>query len=132
MTGPVRDTDAMIAGMAPILRAGVFVFASSTNDDLAGRALAVFEEDEGRSLILPVEIALTSGLPTKPAMRCITLTVQSSLEGVGLTAAVSGALARAGIPANMVAALRHDHVFVPEDMAHDAMRILLDLAAGTR
>ena len=48
----------------------------------------------------------------------------SSLAGVGLTAAVSGALAEAGIPCNMIAALRHDHLFVPEEMGDRAMQVL--------
>ena len=43
----------------------------------------------------------------------ITLGVVSSLEAVGLTAVLSARLAEAGISANVVAALNHDHVFVP-------------------
>ena len=47
----------------------------------------------------------------------ITLGVESPLTAVGLTAAVSTALAEAGIACNVVAAMRHDHVFVPFDRA---------------
>jgi hypothetical protein len=60
-------------------------------------------------------------------MRCITLNVFSSLEGVGLTAAVSTALGDNGIPCNMVAAFHHDHVFLPSEMCGQAMEILLSL-----
>jgi SAM-dependent methyltransferase len=62
-------------------------------------------------------------------MACLTLTVPSALDGVGLTAAVAAALAARGIPANVVAALRHDHVFVPEAMAGAALDALHARAA---
>ena len=53
--------------------------------------------------------------------RRITLGVRSSLEAVGLTAAVAAALTDAGISANVVAAFHHDHVFVPADRAEAAL-----------
>ena len=60
-------------------------------------------------------------------MRRITLTVHSSLEAVGLTAAVATCLAQAGISANVVAAYHHDHVFVPEADAETAVQALRQL-----
>jgi uncharacterized protein len=64
-------------------------------------------------------------------MHCITLNVYSALDGVGLTAAVAGALAAEGIACNMIAACHHDHVLVPADSGR-AMAVLLALqhAAG--
>jgi hypothetical protein len=56
--------------------------------------------------------------------------VDSSLEAVGLTAAVAGALAAAGISANVVAAFHHDHVFVPADRGVEAMACLDRLRAA--
>jgi hypothetical protein len=58
----------------------------------------------------------------------LTLDVHSSLLAVGLTAAVSTALARAGIPANMIAGFHHDHILVPEDRADEAVSCLRRLA----
>jgi hypothetical protein len=131
MAGPVRARAAMIRGMAPVRRDGVFVFATVTEGHAARAvAIAAFHEAEGLSVILPLAEARALGLPTDLPMACITLTVQSALDGVGLTAAVSGALAEAGIPCNMVAAFHHDHVFVPEDRAGEALAILTALAAG--
>jgi hypothetical protein len=129
---PVRDTRAMIAGMRPVLMPGLFVFCAAPADmaALPEDALATFQEDEGPSLVLPVDRAQEIGLVTEPAMRRITLSVQSDLEGVGLTAAVATALAGAGIPCNVIAALRHDHVFVPAAMADTALAVLLRLAAS--
>ena len=63
-------------------------------------------------------------------MACLTLTVHSALDGVGLTAAVATALAGAGIPANMIAGYHHDHVFVPEHQAEAALACLRNRAAA--
>jgi uncharacterized protein len=41
-----------------------------------------------------------------------------------LTAALSRALADAGISANFVAGLKHDHIFVPWDRRRDALAAL--------
>ena len=86
----------------------------------------MFREAEGLSLILPLGLAPAGAV----AMRQITLTVYSSLEGVGLSAAVSGVLADAGIACNLVAACNHDHLFIPEAHADVALALLLDLQAS--
>jgi uncharacterized protein len=132
--GPVRDTRAMIAGMRPVLMPGLFVFCAAPADMAIPPqgALAAFHEDEGLSLILPVDRARDAGLTTEPAMRLITLMVHSDLEGLGLTAAVATALAAEGIACNVVAALRHDHVFVPAAMAEPALAALERLAVSAR
>ncbi|SJL84053.1 hypothetical protein VPAL9027_02033 [Vibrio palustris] len=54
----------------------------------------------------------------------ITRTVHSSLEAVGITAAVSFTLACANISANVIAAYYHDHIFVPSDHTEQAVRTL--------
>ena len=59
----------------------------------------------------------------------ITLTVHSSLEAVGLTAAVSRALAEENISCNVVAAYYHDHLFVPVGDGERAMEVLLALSS---
>jgi hypothetical protein len=125
---PVQDTQAMIAGMAPHLDPEIYVFCSVTNPEdaapLHAQALATFVEAEGQTLILPLSAATEAGFATDLPMRRITLTVHSSLDGVGLTAAVATALAGAGIPCNMVAAYHHDHAFVPASRADEALSIL--------
>jgi len=129
---PVRDTAAMIAGMAPRADAGVWHFVTAADDALAARAaphaLASFAEDEGMSFILSGAAAARHGFATDLPMARITLGVHSALDGVGLTAAVSGALAAAGIACNMVAAFHHDHVFVPAGEAGRALDVLRRLA----
>ena len=78
-------------------------------------------------MLLPVDLAKKSGFSVDQPMSCITLNVYSSLEGVGLTAAVSAALGDNSIPCNMVAAFHHDHVFVPTEMCDRAMEVLTSL-----
>jgi hypothetical protein len=137
MTGPTRDTiketGAMISGMAPALDPATYAFVTTRDPvrarDAAPRALATFREDEGLSLILPLATAQDMAFADPLPMARITLTVQSALDGTGLTAAVATALAAQGIPCNMVAAFHHDHVFVPADMADSALATLTTLAA---
>lgn len=121
----------MIAGMAPALDPGRWCFVAVTRDrapELLGAALATFREDEGVSAIVPAALAEDAAV----VFARITLTVHSDLDGVGLTAAVAGVLAEAGIACNMVAAFRHDHVFVPQADAIEALRLLQELAATAR
>lgn len=127
--GAVRDAQAMIAGMAPRLDSQLWHFCTTSEPGpLAQQALARFEEEEGTSLILPDAVARSHGFDTGLPMARITLQVHSALDGVGLTAAVAGVLARAGIPCNMVAAFHHDHAFVPWAQRAAALRLLEDLA----
>jgi hypothetical protein len=58
----------------------------------------------------------------------ITLEVNSSLEAVGFLAAITGRLAEAGIPVNPVSGFHHDHLFMPEGRAEEAMAILGKMA----
>ena len=128
MAKRIKDGTAMVAGMSPELMPGRFAFvtfAENVPSALGEAAISTFREAEGVSLIVPSELA-----PDEPAMRLITLNVFSALDGVGLTAAVAGALAGEAIPCNVVAAFHHDHIFVPEDRADRALIVLQGLAAA--
>jgi hypothetical protein len=121
----------MIASMAPELFPGSFAFVGCGERpelETACRevAIAMFHEVEGLSFVLPFATAQALGFDALP-MRRITLTVYSALDGVGLTAAVASALAERGIACNMIAAFHHDHVFVPEGRAEEAMAVLCEL-----
>ena len=133
MTGPVRETCQMLSGMSPVLQPGEVVFCATADPGLIARAepsaLGWFREREGTSLILPRGVAARLGFDVSLPMRRIVLEVHSALDGVGLTAAVSAALVAEAIPCNMVAANRHDHVFVPSEMAERALAILIKLQA---
>jgi len=123
----------MQAGMTPVLRQGSFVFCITGDTALAEQARAValswFREDEGIAMILELKVAASLGFDTTIPMSRIVLEVFSALDGVGLTAAVSTALASDNIPCNMVSAYHHDNVFVPVAMADRAMHVLRLLQA---
>ena len=74
------------------------------------------------------EEAESAGLSYQCASRLITLTVHSSLEAVGFLAAVTGRLAEAGISVNVLGGFYHDHLFVPEHRADEALRHLLSMS----
>ena len=132
----VRETRAMLALMEAVIEPGEVVFCSTTAPTTiataAPLALATFREAEGLSLILWAEDARALGFPCDVPMQRITLQVFSSLEGIGLTSAVAGALTGAEIPCNMVAAFHHDHVFVPAQMAGAALEVLRRLQQDSR
>lgn len=121
--------------LRPKLHPGVFVFASvdSLADASQLAAVAVFRESEGVTVVVPEAEALRAGLAIGFRSAWITLEVHSDLHAVGLTAAFSRALADAGIACNVIAAVHHDHLFVPADRGEDALACLrqLDLGAIT-
>jgi hypothetical protein len=55
---------------------------------------------------------------------------RSSLNAVGLIAAIAGRLAHAGISVNAVSAYFHDYLFVPTDKADEAMRFSFSSSRG--
>jgi uncharacterized protein len=130
--------NAAFSGLAELLRtlqpqrqAGIYVYATLPADSDPSRwnALAVFRETEATTLVLPERQAMDAGLPIVFRAAWITLQVHSDLQAVGLTAAVSGALAAAGIASNVIAAVHHDHLFVPVERADDALAALRALQA---
>jgi len=126
-----RDLARLLAGLTPTLDRTLyrFVFAPDPSPAARTAALMCFREDEGWTLILPLEGAQEPGGPhASPPMARLTLRVHSSLEAVGLTAAVAGALQEAGISANVVAAYHHDHLFVPAPAGERALAVLQALA----
>ncbi len=114
--------------MSPKLLDGEYVFCTLENasygDYAEAEPMASFAEEEGLSLVLLKESAEKLGLDYEGVFKCITLTVHSSLEAVGLTAAISTKLSEDQISANVIAAYYHDHVFVPSGSAEKAIRVL--------
>ena len=86
--------------------------------------LASFGEAEGMTLVITKDAAISGKLSFESVFRAITLTVHSSLDAVGLTAAVSTKLAENDISANVIAAYYHDHIFVQADKAESAIEAL--------
>ena len=124
----VLDLQQLLSSLRPNLGDGEFVFCTFTDIKYGERAdltpLGVFQEPEGMTLIVPRHRADRAGIEYDSCYRQITLTVHSGLNAVGLTAAVSEALARRGISANVIAAFYHDHIFVPAEDAEAALAAL--------
>jgi len=125
----------LIRTMRPELQPGVFIFATVPDGTAIPPSLTplmIFRETEGITLILTREAAEAAGLAVTFRCRMITLAVHSSLEAVGFLATITQALADAGIAVNPVSAFHHDHLFVPEDRAEEALIILERLAGNSR
>ena len=126
------DLLTLIARMSPSLDDQVWAFVSVgevSSEYVAEHALATFRETEGTTLIVPWERAEEFDVCSEPMAR-ITLNIHSSLEAVGLTAAVSQALASEAISANVVAGFYHDHIFVPQTTGERAVACLTLLSAA--
>ena len=133
MSGGLTDLAEILAGLAPERVPGVFVVAVLPEGrSVPAAAVATVREAEGLTVVLPEEEALRLGLAPLFRAAWLTLRVRSDLAAVGLTAAVSTALAGAGIACNMLAGACHDHLLVPEDRAEDALAVLGRLQAGAR
>ena len=113
----ITELDELLRAMSPKLLDSEFVFCTvkgKLNDYAELDPVATFIESEGLTLVLEKSVAEKAGLAFDGSFSQITLTVHSSLEAVGLTAAVATKLASKGISANVIAAYYHDHVFVPK------------------
>jgi hypothetical protein len=115
--------------MKPVLNEGEYVFCSFSDAESFDlkEAICVFREKEGFSVIFPKSLADEKKYTYTFVSSWITLTIHSSLEAVGLTAAVSRALAENNLSCNVVAGYYHDHVFVARRDTDRAMRILMDI-----
>ena len=119
----------LVQDMRPERNPGEYVFCTvgSFEQAEALRPVCLVQEKEGVTVILPREQAEALSLAYSVVCAWITLTVHSSLEAVGLTAAVSRALAEEDISCNVVAAYYHDHIFVPVADAQRAIEVLVTL-----
>ena len=125
------DLSEILDTLTPLLVPGQYVFCSvpgKYGDYTELSPVATFIEKEGLTLVIPQARADQAGLGYESVFRMITLSVHSSLDAVGLTAAVASRLTEHGISANVIAAFYHDHIFVQSDKADQALAVLTDLA----
>lgn len=122
-----RDIERLLRGMEPELHSAAYGFALWPGGALPFAPFATVAEVEGLTVVAPLDVLAGAALTSEPWGR-ISLTIHSDLAAVGLTAALSAALAREGISCNVIAGLHHDHLFVPWDRRGDALRALEALA----
>jgi uncharacterized protein len=120
----------LLKTMAPYLNEGDYVFCTVNDLTSVGQheLILYFREKEAITIVVRKELADEHRLAYSTLMAWITLTVHSSLEAVGLTAAFSAALAKENISCNVVAGFYHDHIFVPQKDAAKAMETLRRVA----
>lgn len=128
----MTDLGELLSHMQPALLPGEFVYVSLPNGAYGDGAelcpVASCVEKEGLSLTVPRERADAAGLAYDGVFRLISLSVHSSLEAVGLTAAISTTLAQHQISANIIAGHYHDHLLVPAGCAEDALNALASIS----
>jgi hypothetical protein len=131
MTGETNLTK-LLQGLKPTRNEGEYVFCLVNSLSSAAELdpLCIFQEKEEVTVILPKTRADENLLLYSVICTWITLNVHSSLEAVGLTAAVAKALTEANISCNVVAAYYHDHLFVPVKDTERAMDVLKRLSNG--
>lgn len=128
-----KDLQHLLKNMSAELLSEEYVFCTFANgkygDYSEANPIASFKEKEGLTLVVTKTKAEQFDLRFAGVFKCISLSVHSSLEAVGLTATVSSLLAKHQISANIIAGFYHDHIFVPQKHAKQALRLIKDLSS---
>jgi len=125
MTTGSTDLAAMLATLEATVRPDEYVFAViDAGHPVVALAAATIQEDEGLTVVLRRADADSRGIVYEFVAAWLTLTVHSSLEAVGLTAAFSRALGEAGISCNVLAGFHHDHLLVPASERDRALEVV--------
>lgn len=123
-----KNLERLLSAMSPELLPGGFVFCTFADAGYGSHShlhpMAAIKEAEGLTLIIPAELAKQHQISDESVFSCITLNIHSSLDAVGLTAAVSNRLAEHNISANVIAGYYHDHIFVPSERSDQALQLL--------
>lgn len=131
MPEAMTNLDEMLQSLDVSIRPDLYVFAAVPAASPAFKdAHASVVEDEAMTLVIPVDRAREHGLAVGTEFAWLTLTIHSSLEAVGLTAAFSSALAAADISCNVLAGFYHDHLLVPCSDRDRAVGVLQELRRG--
>ena len=113
----------ILGALRPSVRQGSFVYVTLPTPPEV-EAYARIVEDEGITLVVDQSTADEHGWEYEGVFAWITLQVHTSLTSVGITAAVSTALARVGISCNVLAGFYHDHLLVPAEAVDEAIEVL--------
>ena len=128
------DLNFLLKNMKPVRVQGEFVFTTlseETLESLVTPPLLIYREDEAITVIIEKTVAEIHLLDFENVWGLISLSIHSDLAAVGFLAAVTNALAKAGISTNVVSAFYHDHLFVPLERVSDAISLLRDLSKST-
>lgn len=130
----ISELEVLLKSMSPQIIEGNYVFCTvkgPLSEYWHLDPIATFREQEGLTLVLLEQQAKAAQLQFDSIFSLITLTVHSSLEAVGLTAAFATKLASYGISANVIAGYYHDHIFVQSTLAEKALQALQEFTQQT-
>ncbi len=124
-----KNLEILLKSAEPEHNPGEYVFCKVDSFDgiNTDKIVMMFKEREAITLIASRESADELGFEYSSIFSWITLTVHSSLDAVGLTAAFATALAKSNISCNVVAGFYHDHIFVGVKDLEQAMVVLRNL-----
>jgi hypothetical protein len=118
-----KDLTVLLRTLEPVLFPEPYGYAVWAGGPLPFVPFATVAEAEGLTVVAELAALRAAGLASDAWGR-ISLTVHSDLAAVGLTAAFARALGDEGISCNVIAAMHHDHLFVPWDRRLDAVAAL--------
>lgn len=130
----VNHLSDLLRHLTPTQLGGQWYFALCHHDTPFPKPpFLVVREDQHCTVIFDAaQHALWETVEISEPMACIQLGVASDLHDVGLTAAVSQALAAENISCNVIAAYQHDYLFVPAAQVERAVAALLELSQAAR
>ena len=117
-----------------VVRRGPFALCAwPRGQALPALFFTVRDDRETTALVAEADLsALPAPERVQPGFAVITLDLPMDWDVVGVLAAVSRALADAGIPLGAVAAFSRDHLLVPADRLDGALAVLADLCGEVR
>lgn len=127
VSGGAFDLQAILAALEITRRADPYTYVHGHWPALAELAAATIAEERGPTLVATVAQCAAAGAPVGFVAAWLTVTATTALDGVGLTAALSGALAAGEISCNVLAGYHHDHLLVPWERADEAVALLTGL-----
>jgi hypothetical protein len=126
------DLARLLAGLSPVVASRPRAIRTQASDVPApSGAIMLFREEEGVTVIVESDPADQESGGDEPLWAQITIRIHSSLDAVGMMAAISTALTQRDIPCNAVSAYYHDHLFVPWSRRDDALAALVELSKET-
>jgi uncharacterized protein len=126
------DLRKLLQNMTPILHEEEYGFGYMPNGSYIYEGLqwfALMREAEAITVVATVSEMQNFRIDHTPGWARISLEIHSDLAAVGLTAAISAALTKANISANVVAGYYHDHFFVQWPRRHEAIAHIKALSA---
>ncbi|MCJ7716510.1 MAG: ACT domain-containing protein [Anaerolineales bacterium] len=122
-----RDLQTLLKQMQPVLEEGDLVFCSlppNQAEDYLSLCQGYVVEPEGITVIIGRSLADRNNLPYDLVFRRLSLMVHSSLDAVGFLARITEILAAQGISVNVVSGYYHDHLYIVESRAKEALKTL--------